>query len=457
MLKTLFLLFNFASLIVVSALLPADVKVDTSIEEEMMRDSAYVVEITIDKEKIFGFAKFQQDLPNGFVARPIETADASFTFADNKVKFIWMALPEVDQITISYEIIPGADAPSEGIIEGKFSYIEENERKSYDLPNIPVKVLGEEDIPVVVEAMANISRSVQDNGDNTYTVTLNIEKQGITGFAKIEEFLPANAEASAGDTKLAVFSQVDEKTKFVWMSVPDPNTFTVTYQVKSESDIANDLASMEGSFSYLDEDETKSVPVVGSAPMAVASVEEEVIEEVEPEQKEPVAVVEETPEPDVEEEVAVVEEVIEPVEKPVEVAIEPAPKKEEPVVAQEPVKEEPKPVVKEKKPEPVVESIPNPETGVVYKVQIIAGHTVVNQAYILKTYKFSGKYNTENHQGWVKYTTGSYPVYNQARDQRESLVAAQHDFPGPFVTAYNSGERITVQEALMITNQKWVQ
>ena len=55
----------------------------------------------------------------------------------------------------------------------------------------------------------------------------------------------------------------------------------------------------------------------------------------------------------------------------------------------------------------------------------------------------------------MKYTTGSYGVYKDARDKRNSLDS--YNFPGPFVTAYKHGERITVQEALTLTNQEWVQ
>ena len=46
-------------------------------------------------------------------------------------------------------------------------------------------------------------------------------------------------------------------------------------------------------------------------------------------------------------------------------------------------------------------------------------------------------------------------AYKKARNKRESL--GSYKFPGPFVTAYNNGDRITVQEALMITKQDWVQ
>ena len=53
--------------------------------------------------------------------------------------------------------------------------------------------------------------------------------------------------------------------------------------------------------------------------------------------------------------------------------------------------------------------------------------------------------------------TGRYGNYKEARDQRQAFVQAGHNFPGPFVTAYNNGDRITVQEALLISNQKWIQ
>jgi hypothetical protein len=102
-------------------------------------------------------------------------------------------------------------------------------------------------------------------------------------------------------------------------------------------------------------------------------------------------------------------------------------------------------------------SIPAPERGITYKVQITAAHKEVGKAYFQARHRYSGDFSIERHQGWIKYVTGSYANYKDARDQRVNFVQAGHNFPGPFVTAYNNGERITVQEALLISNQKWVQ
>ena len=102
-------------------------------------------------------------------------------------------------------------------------------------------------------------------------------------------------------------------------------------------------------------------------------------------------------------------------------------------------------------------TIPTPETGIVYKVQISAGHREVGRTYFSGRHRYSGTYDIERHQGWIKYVTGRFGSYAEARDQRVAYVRDGHNFPGPFVTAYNNGARITVQEALLLSNQKWVQ
>ncbi len=93
--------------------------------------------------------------------------------------------------------------------------------------------------------------------------------------------------------------------------------------------------------------------------------------------------------------------------------------------------------------------------GIKYRVQIIAAHNTVSRRYVKKAFGYSGPVNIDNHEGWVKYTTNGYGSYDEARKNRNKLN--KYDFDGPFVTAYNKGERITVQEALMISNQSWIQ
>src|SRR5690606_14671450 len=102
-------------------------------------------------------------------------------------------------------------------------------------------------------------------------------------------------------------------------------------------------------------------------------------------------------------------------------------------------------------------NVPEPETGVYYRVQIAAGKNNLKSDVFTKLYGFSEGYKLENEDGLYKYTTGYHQVYKSARDGRERITAKYEKFKGPFVTAYNDGERITVQEALMITSQKWFQ
>ncbi|MEX2597554.1 MAG: hypothetical protein WEC59_11550 [Salibacteraceae bacterium] len=403
------------------------IEIETNLPKELVKDSTYIVEVVIKKGSLFGFAKYQQDFPEGFDAKPVETSEASFTYADGKMKFIWMALPEVDEVKISYAVTAFDGAPAEALVEGKFSYISDNQRKSYAIPNQTIRVISDEPIEEQVPVVADVSRKVSKVKDNLFQVDLTINKQGVYGFSKLEEFLPDGAEAEVINNQKAVFSQVDDRAKFVWMSIPDDEALNISYTVKSNEDILEQLKNMEGNFAFLDENETKTVAIIGdgSTPTIADNTTSEQVEESQ-----------------VEEDVAE-EEVAEQTEQPDEVEeIAEAPEEVE-MIKDEPVQEQ-------------TTAIPEPEGDLIYRVQIVAGHKLVDENYIQKTYKYQDGFITENHEGWIKYLAeAQFDVYKQARDKREALIAAQHNFPGPFVTAYNAGERITVQEALMITNQQW--
>ena len=108
---------------------------------------------------------------------------------------------------------------------------------------------------------------------------------------------------------------------------------------------------------------------------------------------------------------------------------------------------------------PIPDEIPtNPKNdlaGVIrYRVQIMAAHRYVSEKWVRNRFGFEAGVAIDEQDDWYKYTTGEEENYVKARNLREQL-SAQFTFPGPFVTAYLRGERITVQEALALSSQQW--
>jgi hypothetical protein len=101
------------------------------------------MKLNVAKGDVSGFAKLQQILPNGFSAEAGESANATFSFKDQKVKFLWMALPNED-FSVSYKISVDVSLSGNQIIDGTFAYIKDNETEKFIIPKDIISVQADQ-------------------------------------------------------------------------------------------------------------------------------------------------------------------------------------------------------------------------------------------------------------------------------------------------------------------------
>ena len=476
MLKYAALLFNSLALLIYQFFFTDTITITQNIPASVKAGSEFVVELTINKGTTSGFAKLQQDLPEGFTAvDKNENNGGAFTFSNQAVKLIWMSLPSDQEFKVRYTVKVPEGISGDKQIGGKFSYVSDNVKQTVEISPSTITVVG--DAPVVAQKeeptatqpatgepvsqptslttpsagvsgilvadlsgneglSVNCSRKIPLNPGNEFTVELNINKGNLSGFAKLLETLPAGFTASALDSKGASFTFSDQKVKFVWVSMPSEPEFKVTYKIASAVSPINQV--VDGIFSYIENDETKkyTIPTTiigteGTTPPAIALNTPEKKEE--PKVETPATPVETlTPTP-------VVTEVTPVVADNTTNTTETTPA--ETVTPADNTK-----VLS-------ASSVPVPQGDVNYRVQIAALHRAVEASTLATRYNLFEPVITEMAQGFTKYTIGSHKEYKSAHDARD--IIKNKGVVGPFVTAYNSGKRITVQEALMITSQKW--
>jgi hypothetical protein len=509
MIKQIILLlkiFPFLALTHISDDLKDNLSIEMSVPEKVEKPGEFEVKLAFLRGGVKGFAKFTEQLPNGFSAEAVSIGDATFTCENGMIKILWLNLPDDKKFEVTYKVIVDASAPLELNLGGKFSYLENNEKRIYSIPSqkiicaTPAELLAREkessEKNKKVTPEASVVRRISEVATDVFDIELSISKKGLEGFTKIEEISPMGAKVIEKTSENAVFSFVNKKVKFVWMSPPEKDDFTVVYTLDLRNASNKDPLALKGEISFLVENETRKVKVLNLGESADEKAAETPLAEAKNPQPVPPKIPEKTQEaPPVEsaktEETITAEqekvaEVVPPktvpqpkiaektpetpksappsesaepqtsLSKPENAIPAQQPKTPEKPIPAPPIRETPQTAAVEKsQPQPVDMSKFTPPAGLVYRVQIAAGKNLVDAVYFEKRHEWKQEFFIENHEGWVKYTTGKHGEYKQARDTRELISAAGHKFDGPFVTAYSDGKRITVQEALMISNQKW--
>lgn len=452
MLKYVALLFNAVALLIYQFFFTEGITVTPKIPSTATTESEFTVELTINKGAVSGFAKLQQDLPQGFTAVEDKNNGASFTFSNQSVKFIWMSLPNDKEFVVSYKVKVSADAAvGDKTIGGKFSYVADNIKQSIDIAPSAISVTSSAPAATIAavtptpevtptptpevtptptpevtptptpevtptpttETASNkteaypltCTRKIPDNATNEFTVEVTINKGNTGGFAKLLETLPSGFTATAIESQGAAFTFVEQKVKYVWISLPSQPEVKISYKVSVGQGISG-AQNINGVFSYIENDATKNFTIPASSITITA-----------------------------------------PTETTQTLATN------NQVTNTTQTTETQQTTTTDITKNTAATTITQPQTNLLYRVQIMALHNAKSANTIAAYCKISAPVITEMAEGFTKYTTGSHSEYKSARDAREAIKSK--GVVAPFVTAYNIGKRITVQEALMITSQKW--
>ncbi len=475
------LILGFISLLMFFGLIGEPVSVTLNMPDTAKCDSEFLVEVTIDKGDIEGFARFQQKLPNGFKAVARQTANGEFSFVDQKVKIQWMKVPYDRQIVVSYAIQVDPTVSGTYTFDGTFSYILDNAVQTANVAAKTVNIEGDE----VISANSQQAYSFQNvnlknvdcirqkpflNDNNEVIVNIMVNKGDLKDFGKIQEQIPVGYTAESIKSKNSIFTYKNHIIKFLWMNMPQEAQFVVSYKLVPEGEIPDEEFKIVGTFSYAESDRTKTINIAERNVELESFDSEQVVaqETLTFEPSEPVA---STTTPKQEPAQTTTPSYTEPsYTEPTTYTPEPSTYTPEPARTTEPSYADNRSSYSGNRSSSnygggashphnynsnvsEISDVPSPEQGVAFRVQIAAGHKLVGKNYF-KRLNITDQVQVEIHNGWNKYTVGNFEKYKDARDYR---VYVWNNTPihDAFVSAYNNGMRITVQEALMIANQKW--
>ena len=137
------LVITLLNLLVILALqlFPGNVSVKLDVPTEVQAGSEFEVKVILNKGDLEGFSRFQQNIPAGFTASSGSSSNADFTFSDKRVRLIWLRTPQNSEITVSYRVKVDERLKGTFSLAGKFSYIENNERKSVDIQPVAINIV----------------------------------------------------------------------------------------------------------------------------------------------------------------------------------------------------------------------------------------------------------------------------------------------------------------------------
>jgi hypothetical protein len=417
----------------------------------------FLVEVTINPDGSNGFMRYSMELPDGWTAQKADADGADFYFEKNaandhySAKFLWSQVGDRQVLKVTFYVTPAANASGNFQLGSKLTQMVDNLPEDIILDAVTVRVTGaggnaggnnidsNPDSTAKPSVAVSITRTVPSEPvEKEFLVDVIINKDDLSSFGKFEDSLPAVFTATAVMTDGADFSFENGVARFYWYVLPKKQVLHVQYKVTIAPE-AKGEQKFYGHFSYIEGENGKiarannsSVTIVEPPPLAlqdnsagnnVSGTQENTggtaggTEET-GQGNNTGAIARETNSENAQSNAGGTQQ-------------------QNGGAQQQNVK-----------------AVVTTTAGVKFSVQIAAMRRMVPASYFGNLWGIREPIDMAQVEGLNKYTTGIFTGYKEARDHRESLKSK--GVPGAFVAAFNSGKRITVQEALMITSQKWL-
>jgi len=266
MLKLPLMLINFIGLFFLHFFSVSEITIQNMAPATLSPGEKVLVEVSIDKADVQGFAKMEIVFPEGFIATPAETAGASFTFSEKKVRFVWMTLPTEQTFKVSYYLECDPNFSGKYEVRGTFSYINDNERVDYKVSAVQVMVTKTDAVAATstdttqpddtsttekntVETTEtaettnstdntnvasnstemSVTRTITQISPTEFRVDVVILNSNIQGFAKIFETADADSKIEKIQDANATVTADKNTVKFVWFEMPISPAIAIAY------------------------------------------------------------------------------------------------------------------------------------------------------------------------------------------------------------------------------------
>lgn len=504
MFKYIFLLVNTITVLVYNLLFGDGVSITPKFPDKAKPNSEFVAEVIVNKSNVSGFAKLQLELPEGLTAKELENKGSTFSCTNGIVKFIWTALPAEESFVLKFNVIADGNCSGTKDIKGKFSYLLNNEKKQNEFG--PVQVSFSEDVaktnttsqatntpntsantnsnvtasnttssstsdfnPVKKEnEPLSIHRKITRISENSYRVEVVFFKDNILGFAKHTEKIPEGFKAKEEKSSGASFNTNQTFVKYLWASLPDKEEVRISYIIEQiGTPPANGV--VKGEFIYLDQEETKKVysdedAVPLSAPIAVVNSNQTIQSTTSSGNSSTTNQVATTSTQNAnntsnnqsssKNAPTANSETNTSINKTNSSTTKSGSQTKENQLANSNTNSSTNNNSSSAAPNKTTTITNGAKTGTInYQVQVGAYKNNVTADKVAAELNLSDIINSDMHEGLNKFLIGNFTEYKQARNKRETLRSGKAK--DAFVSAYNGPKRVTVQEALMITSQKW--
>ena len=224
-LLTVFALTSFTAVfsqITITSNLPSTINAGASIDAE----------VKINKGTVSNFAKYQMDVPIGYVVSAVEVKGGSFTFENQRAKIVWVSIPSDPEFMLKFKIQANSDAANPGTFSQKFYYLENNEKKEVDGGNNVVTIGGGG--AAVAANTTTETKPAETIVTETKPTETKVVETVVTETKPIEtKVVETVTETKPVETKVVETKPVETKKAEAVTSSKTPNTTTSSARVNS--------------------------------------------------------------------------------------------------------------------------------------------------------------------------------------------------------------------------------